>query len=384
MQGFSIAWSAPSFDFDGSRDTADPLGFRSYANQLARELVPGLTQVTWRTRGYSLLCKGLALAQRSAEAGEQNPVEAFLRFERLWVGAQRAVHGDRARWAGVRMASLLLSEDQYRLDRPLTSHQLYSGLWGAYRRSAVALRLIEPSGNRSGPAGYKLSMLGKELASAVTEAAFIAKVHLSKHIAKDSLPSESLRSFIVHEPPGELPSEREVQILSMAMRAADPEWDGALQSLRQAHDHGGNGSLELDTLVDQKLLTDTQQRAVKAARELLVLMDAIEKPYRLWVTGSSPEPIPSEIWKHAGWETIHRWPVPELSTLPDTLRSVPQGAAVFDQLHKHHAWLMAQRGAEPWEEGIETATRGTYQAPEFCLPSASRLFAEGVLQGEHS
>ncbi len=46
-----------------------------------------------------------------------------------------------------------------------------------------------------------------------------------------------------------------------------------------------------------------------------------------------------------------------------------------------HSQLMNQRGVEPWDVGVETPTRLAYQAPDFCLGSASRLFAEGFLLG---
>jgi len=378
-----IAWSAPVTDLDDGRDTADPLGFRGWANQLACDLVPGLTQVTWRTRGYSLLCNGLLLAQKFEQNRDINPVEAFLRFERLWVGAQRAVHGKGARWAGVRMADVLLANDTYRLDKPLTSQQLYSGIWGGYRRSATALGLIRPSGRRSGPSGYELTKLGKDMASAVAKNGFSAKSRLAEHILKPSLPVDVLRSLILEQPPGQEPSLPEVDLLSTAIRATDRLQDNALQCLRSAFDRCKRRPLELVTLAKEKELSDVQRRAAVAASELLSLMLAIEAPYRLWVTGSSVKPIPQTIWRHPGWETIRRWPVPELVSLHDTMCSPPKGATVFETIHQHHERLMESRGAEPWERDIDTPARRDYQAPDFCLQSASLLFAEGVLQGAH-
>lgn len=379
-----IAWSAPVTDLDDGRDTADPLGFRGWANQLARDLVPGLTQVTWRTRGYSLLCNGLLLAQKLEEKRDINPVEAFLRFERLWIGAQRAVHGKGARWAGVRMADVLLANDTYRLDKPLTSQQLYSGIWGGYRRSATALGLIRPSGHRSGPSGYELTKLGKDMASAVSKNGFSERSRLAEHILKPFLPVDVLRSLIPKKPPGQEPSVPEVDLLSTAIQATDRLQDNALQCLRSAFDRRKRRPLELVTLAKEKELSDVQRRAAVAASELLSLMLAIEAPYRLWVTGSSVKPIPQTIWRHPGWETIRRWPVPELVSLHDTMCSPPKGATVFETIHQHHERLMESRGAEPWERDIDTPVRRDYQAPVFCLQSASLLFAEGVLQGAHS
>ncbi len=378
--GMRLSWSAAVSAFDSNRDTADPLGFRGWANQLARDLVPGLTQVTWRTRGYSLLCKGLQLAKDVEEKKGKNAVEAFLRFERLWVGAQREVHGERARWAGVRMASLLLAEDSYRLDRPLTSQQLYSGLWGAYRRSATALGLIQPSGRRSGPAGYKLTALGHELAGAVAKAALSERVHLATHILKDSLPKEVLKSLIQSEHPGEQPSKREVEILSSAMRSADQSQDRALSRLRRVYDQQRSRSLDLDTLLHASELSETQRRSAMAARELCELMDTIEEPFRVWVTGGSVGPLSPAILDHPGWDTARSWPVPELVSLHDTIRARLKAESVLVALHRHHKQLMEQRGAEPWECDVETPSRRNYQSPDFCLPSAVRLFGEGVLQ----
>lgn len=381
--GIELAWSAPVTELDGSRDTADPLGFRGWVNQLARDLVPGLTQATSRTRGYSLLCKGLQLARSVADRYPVNPVDAFLRFERLWVGAQRAVHEDRARWVGIRMASVLLDEPDYRLDRALTSQQLYSGLWGGYRRSATAFGLIEPVGRHSGPAGCKPTARGSELAGAVTRAAFTERVQLANHILKESLPKDFLTTLIAHSPPGDQPDEHEVRILSSAIRDADRFCDRALQRLRQLYDQRGGEQLSLDSLVQPGFLSPVQQRAAAAAQELYKLMEAIEQPYRLWVTGWSVEPISPAILEHPGWETARRWPVAELVALHKAMRhGRTAGDDLFEAIHGRHMELMEERGAEPWERGVETPARRVYQAPDFCLTPASRLFAEGVLGGE--
>lgn len=81
-----LAWSCPAPDLSVTRDGGDPLGLRAYANRLARELCPGLTQTTRRTRGFSLLTLGLQFALQSEDEDSAN--DCFLRFERLFVVAQ--------------------------------------------------------------------------------------------------------------------------------------------------------------------------------------------------------------------------------------------------------------------------------------------------------
>ena len=57
-------WTSYLEGYDDGRETGDPLGFREAANQIARILVPGLTQRTRMTRGFTLLVLGLFSGSR--------------------------------------------------------------------------------------------------------------------------------------------------------------------------------------------------------------------------------------------------------------------------------------------------------------------------------
>lgn len=95
------AWTVSIPDDRGStRDGGDPLGFRSYANRLARELVPMLTQSTFQTRGFSLLCLGVEVAAKTQS--EADAQRAFQHTERLWAAASVFHQGDDAPVAGKR------------------------------------------------------------------------------------------------------------------------------------------------------------------------------------------------------------------------------------------------------------------------------------------
>ena len=106
---FKTAWTVPFDVATGSRDSGDPLGFRAYANRLARELVPGLTKANQLTRGFSVLCLGLQIAQ-STGASEAEVRDRFLRFERLWVASEVRSLGDDAVFPGKRRAAQLLAD----------------------------------------------------------------------------------------------------------------------------------------------------------------------------------------------------------------------------------------------------------------------------------
>lgn len=126
------AWTVSIPDDRGStRDGGDPLGFRSYANRLARELVPMLTQSTFQTRGFSLLCLGVEVAAKTQS--EADAQRAFQHTERLWAAASVFHQGDDAPVAGKRRAKHLLVEaeatGEYPLERPLFNAISGRNIW---------------------------------------------------------------------------------------------------------------------------------------------------------------------------------------------------------------------------------------------------------------
>lgn len=374
-----LTWSRLVDDAETSRDTADPLGFRTFAGQLARDLVPGLTQVTNKARGFSLLALGLRWAREYVDAKELNPTEAFLRFERMWVGAQVLHHGPDTPFAGKRMASTLLkgSDESYPLTRPLTSTQIHSGLWGAYRRASVHFGLVSRGGGRrSGPTESELTPRGRRLAEALKKSSFKERVRWSSCIGEEDVALARLEDI---EREGHKPSKEEVSVLTEAFVETDRQVDHAMARLRRFFD--AEEDLSLDALADGKGLSDAQRAAVQAARTLVELMQAIEEPYRSWVTSGENAEVPGDIWKHPGWGDVESWPAPDLLHL----REVAQGArgrkAVLEKIHEHHRWLAEQRGSEPWDEGIDLPARRKFEPPDFCLGAAGRLFADGVLEG---
>ena len=136
------------------RESADPLGFRSVANSIARDLVPGLTNSTWLPRGYSLVCLGVDFAQAGDTPARRN--DRYLRFERLFVLAAQLKNGDEHPYPGKRVAARLLGQPGERapLDRALLSRELAGGMWSTYRRSAINLGLLRQVGRGAKPAGH--------------------------------------------------------------------------------------------------------------------------------------------------------------------------------------------------------------------------------------
>lgn len=120
----TVSWTTLS-DGERTRDSGDPLGFRAYANRVARRLVPGLTGATARARGFSLLCLGVQLAAQASD--ETDAGERFQRLERLWIGAQ-AYRKTTDAVPGIRRARQYIQEEFYPLDRPVLHRSLTAGV----------------------------------------------------------------------------------------------------------------------------------------------------------------------------------------------------------------------------------------------------------------
>lgn len=368
-----LAWTRPAPNLLLTRDGGDPLGFRAYANRLARELCPGLTQSTRSTRCFSLLTLGVHIANKFEEA-ERN--ERFLRFERLWVAAQVARFGDKTTFSGKRRAGRIVESarqtGKLQLDVPILTAQLSMGIWGTYRRSAALFGLILAKG-RGGPRHAKLTAKGRELADLLCQQV-APKVQFKTYLAKPAAP-ESLLDVIDPLGTGTQPSEEECSLLTERMERFDRRHEHALGRLRSCFDQQG-GDLDLDEL-DAERLSPHQRPALQAARGLKRLLLEIEKPYRTWVTGASEEvDIDSSIWAHEAWDIARRRGEIEVTHLRDRITNRQQDPMA--QLHAHHEWLTELRGGIVWKQGDEDPTKAAFTMPDFGLSAPAQLFAEGV------
>ena len=377
-----LAWSAYVEGFSSDRDTADPLGFRAVATRFARELVPGLTQVTSLTRGFSLIALGIDLLSK---VHERDRDELFLHFERLWVAAQVKHHGavPEVPFAGKIAAQAYLGLGKpYPLAKPILAHQLSAGLWGQYRKASVHFGLLNPMRVRSArPRFAKLTPDGNKIAKAARDHAFEPDFQLARYIKKGTITQDVLDHVL---PNGDRPDKEEVAILSQAMGKADKGCGGALGNLRKVYD-GQNGDtlkLELETFKDKKylkLLSKRQQEALKAAGAVDELMKKVEEPYRRWVTGEKPDTPAPSLWQHESWQILQAEGCPEIDSLHKTARTAAEkGKDVFVALHEHHTWLARRRGSEPWEPGVPHPAHKRFEPYDFCLNAATWLFGEGV------
>ncbi|WP_020379420.1 hypothetical protein [Candidatus Microthrix parvicella] len=366
------AWTAPlADDRPGERDGGDPLGLRSYANRLARQLVPGLTQATFQTRGFSMLCLGAHLA--AATKTEAEAQRTFQHLERLWVAASVYHHGDEAGVAGKRRAKRLLMgagvTGEYPLDRPLLARPFPAGTLATYRRAAAAFGLVKgATGRRTRLLDVRLTSEGKDLAAAFRSAAF-AGTRAGHWARQDSVSSHRVLAAIGADPQ---PSRAEIEALSAGMEAYDGFHDRPISRLRSEYDRN-NGVLDLDA-IDAASLTAAQAGALEQARALVDAIDQLEFPLRQWVTTGGPPEIQQTVLALPIWELgAHE---PEISRLYRRLLSAADGldAAVL-QFHQERARM---RGATAWEPGSELPTANQYVLPDFTLGSLSALFDEGV------
>jgi hypothetical protein len=380
-----FVWTESSESMGQARDTADPLGFRAAAVRVARRLVPALTQRSFRTRGFALACFGLDASCRPpwlADEGERDVT--FLRFEHLVVYAQcghypEGTFPDHVRYAGTRRAyARLRGATELDLNRSLfLNDDLSGGLWGAYRRPALQLGLLRPwSNHSSNPAFTELTALGLELAKAIENSAVQFPTKTRKLVRNRTLwtTPEDAAELIVSDTG--TPTGHELDVLSRTLgvydtRSAEKGKGRPFASLRKAFDDNG-GNLALDSL-DRSALTEGQAQALDDAQALVALMDAVEKPYRLWVNGERVD-FPQSVAQHPGWAIVRLMGEPELSRLAMDLNAEP----TLDAVHRHQKLLATDRGREPWESDEPRLGREEMLLPDFTLGSMARLFGEGI------
>ena len=360
------AWTAVGVP-DGARerDTGDPLGIRAWGNRVARRLVPGLTRVSRSTRGFSLLC--FCLSESKKYRGHER--EAFLRAERLWVGAYVAGGGG-TDLAGVRAAGRLLSDDGYPLDRPILSDQLAGGVWGQYRRAAVSFGMVSGAGlGRLTMGTTRVRAPGRDMAACLRRE--MHGTHLARFLTSQGthlVPRHTLDKITATSPL----AEAEVGALSEGMREFDKARDGALGRLRAIYETDG---LDVDSVaMSPDRLSDLQAAAAVSAVAVRDLVDLVEVPYRRWITNLGRNPVsidvPGVIWDLAGRE--HESDVARLG------RAIAEArlGARMDAVHDFHRTLAQERGSDPWEPGHSP---GEGSPPTFALDAAAQLFGEGVL-----
>jgi hypothetical protein len=364
-----LRWSRPT-DEPQLRDGADPLGFRAVANRMARRIAPGLTQSTTSVRAFGLLTVGLDLA-----AGSDDPNETFQRFERLWVLATEAAGQAGApvdRYAGSRRALRLLNGDSDTLDltRPILDRQLTTGLWGAYRRSAVHFRLLAPHArSATRPSAHGLTAAGHAVRTATWDEVRQGQAQFRHWLKVGRVERSAPTDWLL---PGTGCSAAEAKALSIAVRKVDDEAGRPLGRLREQFGHSGR--LALDRLHLGTLSVD-QAEAVRVARAVDTLMEAVEAPFRSWIAGGA-SPTPAQLRRVAAldeWDLVVRDGEARLDHLRAALNDRPHVESVLD----HHTWLCAQRGARPWTQG--DPSKAESEPADFGLGAPRLLFTEGLL-----
>lgn len=388
----NLAWSGMADALTADRRTADPLGFRTAANAVARVLVPGLTQSTNHVRGFSLLTLGLQIATAPGGYDGDTPDDRYLRFERLWVLAQADTPGRGRPLPGVKGALRLLDVTWPKqggkrgpgsgtgwllLKVPLLqAPELSSSGWGMYRGAAEDFGLIQR--NNSGqarPGGRACTALGSELAQTVRTAVFPG-LHIGRDVNDSAVGFATVAMIGERGSPWAAPEE--VQVLGRAVRQFDIVHDGALQRLARVH---SARRLYLRRLKPQEL-TSAQKEALEAAKALSHLMSRIEAGFRTWMAADTGEvdvpTLSGAAWEVATGPTWDRYD--DLARLRGGLGKRTSARSFWGAVQAHHEELAARRRTAPWRKGAATVKELRYRAPDFTFGSARALFEEGLLQ----
>lgn len=349
----------------GTRDGGDPLGFRAVANLIARDLVPGLTQSTDVARALSLLCVGLHYGH-AGPAGTSVD-ETYKRFERLWVLSTQCRTPRGADFSGVRAARRLLThhDTDLPLTTPLLQNELGAGMWGAYRRLALSLNLIEQTRSGTRPAQHRLTESGRQLAAAARKKINNGR-HIGPRLTGGSAPLDLLRGLRATTKC----SPAETQIISRQLGQYDRRVDGAHSRLHAAY--VAAGVLSLDTMHTAPWPPGHRAAAV-AARAITTLIDNYERSFRIAaVEGAAQDPAPLS---DATWAAIGHWDAVGIGRLRPALATSKDPIA---QLFSHHEDLSRLRHSIAWERGQTAEDRLHFRPPDFALSSAASLYAQKV------
>ena len=104
-------------------------------------------------------------------------------------------------------------------------------------------------------------------------------------------------------------------------------------------------------------------------------MEAIEAPYREWITGDTNVRLDRGVLDLPGWQHADDWKERDLQHLQRLL----EAELSLDSVQSHQAWLAQQRGAQGWDPGEVDEARRQFVPANFALDAVSNLFAEGVL-----
>ena len=374
------AWTASSGELTPtSRDGGDPLGFRAYANRLARRLVPGLTAATSKTRGFSLLCLGAKIASQADSDGrkvsEDEARETFQRVERCWVAAQVWLLGDDATFPGKRRATRLMEEasatGEFSLTVPLLRSQLSSGVWGSYRRSSAAFGFINgASGGVTRLSATRVLGSGSELVKAFKDSAY-SGTNPGHWARLDYVSIDDVLSYIDAQSE---PSPEEQEIISKGIESFDAHHDRALARLRGEFDRHG-GSLTLKGL-DPRHLSADQAASVIEAKALVEGIQEVEFAFRDWIADENGLSVPASIRKLAIWHLAGPQE-PDIARLSQVIEDSSKDTLARNIL-QHHRHLSMTRGAPSWEPGSGLPTVRQRILPDFTLKALRNLFDEGV------
>ena len=368
-------------DLNGAtRETGDPLGFRSAAARSASALVPVVTLSAGATRLYSIFCL-LLNAAKTSSTQHVSIRDRFLRLERLWMLAVvRDSHN--ARDSRLRTGSVFSGGDAagrlweagepFDLDQPILTRQLSAGLWGRIRRPAAEFGLI--SGGGPGPEGWQLTAYGSELASAARANVCDPDSRLGTATRWSQVTQARLDGLF--EPgwatDNDFYTNAESAVLSRVLHRWDERNDEEFGRLFTSYQRDSRFSVV--TVIEG--LTPQQRRACSELKALDGLSKGIERPYRHWLRGDDVS-LGGSATNKARWEIVECAGDTELAELGRKLRR----NCSISMVHRHHVSLAERRGSEPWSrrrvaEG--TLTIRPFQPIETRLESLARLFAEGV------
>lgn len=370
-----------------TRDSGDPLGFRSIVERMARDIAPGLTQSTSLTRGFSMSCLGLRVAKDLSHSRKAKvEVDAgFLRFE-TWVVLCLTQHDQRCRLPGKQRAKQYLAAaghvrgfrvdlDQQRLLR----NQLATGLWGLYRRSAMTHGLLtrQPGPRHSRPSAHALTTYGRGSGEALAQAARETLTdsgswQIGPLLRYGTVTDADLKQL----PYGDEPSDDEVLQLGLALGRSDALRGAPLGRLHDSFDRA-NGELSLRS-VHVSMLTPAQAAAVRAARLLRPIMREFETSLRAVITEEQPKKVSSSSLSLLSKGLFSSW---DPGAYIPMLVAHCESNGVIDGLVAHHRSLYEQRGSTPWEIGDSDPSKlvERYRDPDIGLSAPANLFREGVI-----
>ena len=352
MSVLTFGWTRADLGAAVTRHSADPLGLRAWANRVARDLTPGVTNVTNSVQGFALFCGGVRVARLAASTNEISADEAFRRFEALWVHAQtRHLEGRHAsgagnpsvgRWPGTRAAQRTATQENVDLSIGLLTQPLASGIFGAYRRSAIRFSLVRPQGGAIRPSTVGLTKAGTLLADLCLQHFWIAPKANTTPLVKILRGGHATREQLGQVAPDDSPRRAESLLLGKVIADSDRVARDGLHALRRCYDQDPD---MFAVLRSPAALTPPQVTARTEAIAVLRLVEEIENPYRLWLIGDDLPPPSATLWDDELWTNIEA--IGESDAL--ALRESARSGTGWDGVHQWQKTLAAYRGGDSLE-----------------------------------